>query len=88
MANNGGAAVHSARTSSGVFMSYHQDDPVVKKLARKIADWAHVPEENGEIFYLIRYEEGQQYLPHNDFFAHDAGGKKYIGDAGITSSLL
>jgi len=82
VSNTGGSAVHNARTSSGVFMSQYVNDPVIKKLTKKIAEWTHVPEENGEIFYLLRYEEGQKYLPHNDFFAHDESGEKFIGAAG------
>jgi len=82
VSQTGRSAVHNARTSSGVFMTQHQNDPVMKKLTKKIADWTHLPEENGEVYYLIRYEEGQQYLPHNDFFAHDGSGERFIGKAG------
>jgi len=35
-----------------------------------------------KFFYLIRYEIGQQYLPHNDFFARDDSGLKFIGNQG------
>ena len=33
-------------------------------------------------FYLIRYEVGQQYKPHNDYFPEDANGAPFIGQWG------
>jgi len=82
VAGTGNSAVHNARTSSGVFMSQYINDPIMKKLAKKISEWSHLPEENGEVFYLLRYEVGQQYLPHNDYFSHDESGEKFIGKSG------
>eukprot|EP01124_Arcella_intermedia_P015030 TRINITY_DN21580_c0_g1_i1.p1 TRINITY_DN21580_c0_g1~~TRINITY_DN21580_c0_g1_i1.p1 ORF type:complete len:255 (+),score=45.17 TRINITY_DN21580_c0_g1_i1:24-767(+) len=72
----------SGRTSNGVFLSGEENDPVLKKLKRKIAEWTHLPEENGETFYLLRYEVGQEYRPHNDYFSDDENGRPFIGKAG------
>jgi len=41
-----------------------------------------LPEENGETFYLLRYEVGQEYRPHTDYFSTDENGKAFIGSAG------
>jgi len=46
-------------------------------LQKTIALWTNLPEENGEPFYLLRYEIGQEYKPHSDYFteAKDIGGE-------------
>eukprot|EP01125_Pyxidicula_operculata_P002344 TRINITY_DN1222_c0_g1_i2.p2 TRINITY_DN1222_c0_g1~~TRINITY_DN1222_c0_g1_i2.p2 ORF type:complete len:225 (-),score=41.02 TRINITY_DN1222_c0_g1_i2:1186-1860(-) len=82
VSETGNSAVNEARTSYGVFLTKYTEDPIVKKLSKKISDWTHLPEENGEAFYLIRYEIGQEYKPHNDYFSNDESGKKFIGNAG------
>eukprot|EP01121_Diplochlamys_sp_Union-15-3_P009651 TRINITY_DN2634_c0_g1_i4.p1 TRINITY_DN2634_c0_g1~~TRINITY_DN2634_c0_g1_i4.p1 ORF type:complete len:132 (+),score=26.64 TRINITY_DN2634_c0_g1_i4:361-756(+) len=43
-------------------------DPVVQDIEKRIALWTHLPEENGEALYVLRYEKGQYYKPHCDFF--------------------
>jgi len=74
---------HDARSSSGVFLtgSLGADDAVMR-LQRRIAEWTQIPENHGEVFYLIRYEVGQQYKPHYDFFSNDENGKPFIGSSG------
>jgi len=57
------------RTSMGAFLTFLRDDPVIIDIERRIAEWVHIPAENGEIFYLLRYEPGQQYKPHHDYFS-------------------
>jgi len=78
VSSKGGSEVNAARTSYGSFMGKYSHDSVIKKLEKKIADWTHIPVENGEVFYLLRYEKGQQYKPHNDYF-HEG---KNLGNAG------
>jgi len=69
--NNDVDGVDDARTSFGVFLTGTMArDEVVLKLQKKIAHWTHLPEENGEAFYLLRYEIGQQYKPHTDYFTN------------------
>jgi len=55
---------------------------IVKKYAQKIALWTQIPEENGEPFYVIRYQKGEQYRPHHDYFSEDEHGRPFIGDRG------
>lgn len=57
-----------ARTSDGAFLSKERDDPVIKTLAEKIALWTQLPVDNGEDFYILRYQNGQEYKAHNDYF--------------------
>jgi len=79
----GNSVQHEARSSSGVFLTGSQSEDVsVKKVAKGIAEWTQIPEPNGEVFYLIRYEVGQQYKPHYDYFSNDANGAPFIGSSG------
>jgi len=83
VSKEGGSEVHEARTSSGTFLlGKLAHDPVVEAVQDKIARWTQLPEENGEAFYLLRYEIGQQYKPHYDYFRSDAAGRMNLGDKG------
>eukprot|EP01126_Amoeba_proteus_P018094 TRINITY_DN1904_c0_g2_i2.p1 TRINITY_DN1904_c0_g2~~TRINITY_DN1904_c0_g2_i2.p1 ORF type:complete len:268 (+),score=57.89 TRINITY_DN1904_c0_g2_i2:340-1143(+) len=75
--------VHESRSSSGVFLVGEMArDLVVQKYARKIAFWTQIPEENGEAFYLIRYNKGQEYQAHLDWFRSDETGQKELKEFG------
>jgi len=66
-----GTGVESkARTSNGVFLvgAFMTKSPLLRYMEKKIAQWTQIPVENGEAFYLLKYEEGQQYKAHNDWF--------------------
>ncbi|KAF0920009.1 hypothetical protein E2562_032493 [Oryza meyeriana var. granulata] len=79
--NRSGKSVMSeVRTSSGMFLDKRQD-PVVSRIEKRIAAWTFLPEENAENFQILRYEHGQKYKPHFDYF-HDKvnqalGGHRY-----------
>ncbi|XP_023530715.1 probable prolyl 4-hydroxylase 7 [Cucurbita pepo subsp. pepo] len=55
------------RTSTGMFLYKAQDD-IVAGIEAKIAAWTFLPVDNGEPIQILRYENGQQYVPHFDFF--------------------
>lgn len=78
---DGSGAISDARSSYGAFLSRHMEDPVIKKLAEKISSWTFTPIENGEIFYLLRYEIGQEYKAHTDWFERTEENQ-YIFDRG------
>jgi len=84
VANKGGSTESEWRTSKGVFLTreYMTKSPLIRDIERKIAEWTQLPIENGEAFYLLRYDHGQQYKPHHDFFSTDESGKDFIGDSG------
>ncbi|CAL5076628.1 unnamed protein product [Urochloa decumbens] len=79
--NDSGKSVMSeVRTSSGAFLDKRQD-PVVSRIEERIAAWTFLPEENAENIQILRYEHGQKYEPHFDYF-HDKvnqarGGHRY-----------
>jgi prolyl 4-hydroxylase len=69
-----------ARTSYGTFLEASE---ITKKVDQRIAAWTQIPEEHGEPFYLLRYEEGQEYKPHYDYFDPNIPGmKRYLGPPG------
>ncbi|XP_058076239.1 probable prolyl 4-hydroxylase 4 isoform X2 [Magnolia sinica] len=44
-------------------------DMVVARIEDKIAAWTFLPVENGEDIQVLRYEHGQKYDPHYDYFS-------------------
>lgn len=65
---SGESKLSEVRTSSGMFISKAKD-PIVAGIEDKIATWAFLPKENGEDIQVLRYEEGQKYEPHYDYFS-------------------
>eukprot|EP01121_Diplochlamys_sp_Union-15-3_P020253 TRINITY_DN7860_c0_g1_i3.p1 TRINITY_DN7860_c0_g1~~TRINITY_DN7860_c0_g1_i3.p1 ORF type:complete len:245 (+),score=39.88 TRINITY_DN7860_c0_g1_i3:72-806(+) len=63
--------VSDHRSSMGAFLSFMDGDPIIVDIERRIAEWTHLPAENGETFYLLRYQPGEQYKPHVDFFGDE-----------------
>ncbi|KAH1208509.1 putative prolyl 4-hydroxylase 4 [Glycine max] len=45
------------------------EDPIVAGVEDKISSWTLLPKENGEDIQVLRYEHGQKYDPHYDYFA-------------------
>ena len=66
---SGHSAVSEIRTSSGTFLGRHQDS-VVKSVEERLAEWSQVPETHGEGLQILRYEHGQKYDAHFDYFFH------------------
>ncbi|KAJ4847061.1 hypothetical protein Tsubulata_039066 [Turnera subulata] len=63
-----GASVQSEdRTSTGMFLGRGQDE-IIANIEARIAAWTLIPEENGEMIQVLRYEKGQKYEPHVDYF--------------------
>jgi hypothetical protein len=62
-----GNAQHEARTSSGMFFK-RGEFPVVAEIERRISQLVGIPEEYGEGLQVLRYEVGQEYKPHQDYF--------------------
>ncbi|KAK4760324.1 hypothetical protein SAY87_005217 [Trapa incisa] len=66
--NESGESLRSNdRTSSGMFLSKAQDG-IVADIEDRIASWTFLPPENGEAIQILRYELGQKYEPHFNYF--------------------
>ncbi|MED6156929.1 hypothetical protein PIB30_018853 [Stylosanthes scabra] len=55
------------RTSHGMFIP-RNNDPIVGGIEDKISAWTFLPKENGEPIQVLKYEEGEGYKAHYDFF--------------------
>lgn len=66
---SGKSVLSQIRTSSGMFISKGHDE-IVRRIEDKIAVWTFLPKENGEALQVLRYENGEKYEPHFDYF-HD-----------------
>ncbi|KAL7144583.1 hypothetical protein ABFS83_07G022200 [Erythranthe nasuta] len=64
---SGKSTLSEVRTSSGMFIPKAKD-PIVAGIEDKIATWTFLPKENGEDIQVLRYEPGQKYDPHYDYF--------------------
>jgi len=82
--DKGQSVESTARTSSGVFLvdSYMKKSPLLRVVEKRIAEWTNLPVENGEAFYLLRYDIGQEYKPHNDFFGRNPDGGPFKNEHG------
>ena len=65
-----GPVSSTIRTSAGMFLNKGQT-PIVRAIEERIAAASGLPEPNGEGMQILRYENGQKYEPHYDYF-HDA----------------
>ncbi|XP_052196950.1 probable prolyl 4-hydroxylase 7 [Diospyros lotus] len=64
---SGGSIESEVRTSTGMFLQKAQDE-IVSHIEARIAAWTFLPAENGEAIQILRYELGQKYEPHFDYF--------------------
>ncbi|GKU97048.1 hypothetical protein SLEP1_g10230 [Rubroshorea leprosula] len=74
------------RTSSGMFLVKHQDE-VVADIEARIAAWTFLPEENAESIQILRYQHGQKYEPHFDFF-YDKVYHEELGGHRVATVLM
>lgn len=66
-----GAGVSKVRTSSTSNMK-HQDFPEIREIDRKISRAINIPLELGEITQGQKYEVGQEFKDHTDYFGQEA----------------
>jgi len=53
---------------STIILGRRKQDDVVADIERRLAIWTKIPEENGEDIQVLRYENGQEYGAHWDWF--------------------
>ncbi|KAI7841722.1 hypothetical protein COHA_004588 [Chlorella ohadii] len=79
--STGKEAVDNVRTSKGMFLARGQD-PIIASIEQRIAKWTLMPVGNGEGLQVLRYEKGQEYEGHYDYFFHKEGvangGNRYL----------
>jgi prolyl 4-hydroxylase len=75
------------RTSAGMFLSKHQD-AVVRDIEFRIAALSGTPEDNGEGMQILRYDIGQKYDAHFDYFHDEVNRSPKRGGQRIATMLI
>jgi len=83
---SGKSVVSEIRTSLGMFVRRGHDE-VVSRIEDRIAAWTLLPKENGECLQILRYQHGQKYEPHFDYFL-DNKNKALAGGHRIATVLM
>jgi len=86
-ASDGGSVSSDIRTSSGMFLLRGEDE-VVASIERRVASWTHVPESHGEGFQVLRYELGQEYRAHFDYFHDEFNQRREKGGQRVATVLM
>ncbi len=71
---SGGLIEDPARNNSAVSLMFAQMDVVTEILRTRIAVATHVPVRAFEPAQILRYEVGQEFVPHHDFFDSNSPG--------------
>jgi 2OG-Fe(II) oxygenase superfamily len=83
--NGRSGADNWVRTSSGAWLSIHdvrwsdKDRAAIARVRERVALLSHVPVEHQEDIYLTRYDYGEEYRPHVDYFAKTNGAELVHG---------
>ena len=77
----GESELHRARTSSGGFIG-RKETLTVEIIEERIAAVVGVPATHGEGMQVLRYEPGQLYEPHYDWFGVSDAHASWIGASG------
>jgi len=56
------------RTSSGAWLSRSATDPVIQRFVDRVSRFTDIPKDHGESIQVLKYEVGQEYEPHWDYF--------------------
>lgn len=80
--SDGASVVSDARTSSNAY--FHKgDNELINKVDQRLAKLTNWPYEKGEGLQILRYEPGQEYVPHHDWFSPTVpGSATVIGSSG------
>lgn len=80
--DTGAVDLHVDRTSEGTYFSL-DENPLVTRIDRRIAELLNWPIENGEGLQVARYAPGGEYKPHYDYFdAADPGSAPHTAHGG------
>jgi prolyl 4-hydroxylase len=61
---------------------------VISRIEKRISHVSFLPVENGEGIQILRYENGQKYEPHWDFFFDKVNSDPRTGGQRIATMLM
>eukprot|EP01095_Lingulamoeba_sp_RSL-Kostka_P017652 TRINITY_DN930_c1_g1_i1.p1 TRINITY_DN930_c1_g1~~TRINITY_DN930_c1_g1_i1.p1 ORF type:complete len:271 (-),score=68.90 TRINITY_DN930_c1_g1_i1:211-1023(-) len=74
--------INNARTSTGCFV-LDDEDIILRNIENKLSLWTQLPPKHSENFYVLKYEKGQEYKSHFDFFNPELPSSiHHMGDSG------
>lgn len=77
------------RTSQGMFFDTRGSDSIIKRIEERISHLTMMPVKYGEIIQVLRYEPGQEFKPHHDYFDSESiGGKEALENGGQRMATL
>lgn len=80
--------VHAARTSANTFLA-NGHDPLLDRVNARLATLMGQPATHAEPLQVLRYQPGEEYQPHFDYFAADtAGASRHLKHGGQRVSTL
>uniref|UniRef100_A0A061S0K5 procollagen-proline 4-dioxygenase n=1 Tax=Tetraselmis sp. GSL018 TaxID=582737 RepID=A0A061S0K5_9CHLO len=86
--NKTGKSVPSqVRTSYGTHFSKGEND-VVEAIEKRIAEATMIPEDHGEPMQILRYEHGQKYEAHQDYFHDEYNQREEMGGQRVATLLM
>lgn len=65
---SGSSTKSTVRTSQGMFIPKTEPHPVLQFIQRKLSRISYMPTEHAEDMQILKYEVGEEYEPHFDFF--------------------
>jgi prolyl 4-hydroxylase len=83
----GGGMVDPIRNSAGTFLRRRSDD-VISRIEDRLAKLTMLPVANQEDMQVLRYEPGQHYSPHTDYFSGTAEKSAENGLQRIATILM
>lgn len=69
---------HSSRTSSGTFLPT-KENPIIETIENRISKFLNWENYLGDSLQILKYEPGQEYKPHYDYFSKDYSEKEKNG---------
>lgn len=80
--DTGDSVPHHARTSSSVFLT-RAETPLIAAIEERLAALTNWPVSHAEGLQILRYEDGQEYKPHFDWFdSNKAGSTRHLQRGG------
>lgn len=75
--NTGKGIESRVRTSTSMFLTpAERKYPMIQAIERRISVYSMIPVENGELLQILRYQPGQFYKPHHDYFSDEFNVKR------------
>lgn len=84
---SGKSVPSEVRTSKGMFLSYGQDE-IVAKIEKRVAQVTMIPISHQEGMQILKYENGEKYEPHFDFFQDQVNQRPEVGGQRIVTVLM